>query len=250
MKFESKIVLILLTITILFCVIFVSKKENFYNPDGTPSGTTPSPTTRPIDLSSLNSLDLTLNNLSTFANGISLIDPNKITADQLNELKANLLKEVSSLSTSLNSINDQMKLQQSQAVLAKPKTQESGIDLKTTQLLQNKEIEKLTNRLNTLKSLYQNYSQEKVVNDHPKIPIYSSCIVAEASGGYSLDNLNKNSSSMLKAEKPIVYANQAVVPGTQTYNPNRDIDINKASISFEDILEQLSQNDINVNFNV
>lgn len=249
MRIESKIILIIFTIIILVCLLY--KKENFYDATpaagATPAGATPTPTPISLaDLSPLSSLDITLNNLSTFANGINLLDPNKVTPTQLNDLKQNLLNEVKSLSTSLNSINDQMKLQQNKDTLNKPTNQEDSIDLKTTQLLQNKEIAKLTNRLNTLKTLYQNYSQEKAVNEYPKIPIYSSCIVAEASGGYSLDNLNKKPTS----EKPIVYANQAVVPGTQTYNPNKNVDINNPILTLEDILHQLSKNDINVNFNI
>lgn len=250
MRIETKIILFIFTIIILLCLINSYRKENF---DPTTPGPTTAPTTAPtsINLSSLSSLDVTLNNLSSFANGIDLIDPNKITAAQLTELKENLLKEVSKLSSSLTSIDEQMKLKQSQDALSKTNTNtpEEAINLKTTQLLQDKEIEKLTTRLNTLKQLYQDYSQEKLVEEQPKIPIYSSCIVAEASGGYSLDNLNKNQTNT-NPNKPIVYANQPVVPGTQTYNPNKNIDFNTASLTFEDILEKLSQNEINVNFNV
>jgi hypothetical protein len=256
MRIKTIIILFILVCVIIFCLIkypYINndKKEHF-NPSASPSpspSASPSPSQEPIDLRSLNSLDSTLNNLNSFANG--LVSTGSIsTPQQLEELQTTMLTEIKTLSSTLNSINDQLKLQQQQSTVTVPPNTEGSMNLMTTQMLQNNEIEKLTERLKKLKMLYQSYLEDKVVEEQPKIPIYSSCIVSEASGGYSLDNINNDKSKMLRAEKPVVYANQRVVPGTQTYNPNKDSDINNVSLTLEDIINQLSQNKINVNFNV
>ncbi len=254
-KTKPKLFILILVCVIIFSLIYVyiiykNNKEEHFNPSNSPSPSpSPSPSSKPIDLLPLDSLDLTLNNLNSFANGLISSNTSNVTPQKLEELQTTMLTEIKTLSATLNSINDQLKLQQQATVVTLPNT-EGSMNLMTTQMLQNNEIEKLTERLNKLKVLYQSYLQDKVVEEQPKIPIYSSCIVSEASGGYSLDNMNNDKSKMLKAEKPLVYANQKVVPGTQTYNPNKDIDINNGSLTFEDIINQLSQNKINVNFNV
>ena len=251
MRIKRSVILFILVCVIIFCLItypYINNKKEYFDPSASPSPS-PSPSQEPIDLRALESLDSTLNNLNSFANG--LISTGSIsTPQQLEELQTTMLNEIKTLSTALNSINDQLKLQQQQATVITLPNTEGSMNLMTTQMLQNNEIEKLTERLKKLKMLYQSYLQDKVVEEQPKIPIYSSCIVSEASGGYSLDNINNDKSKMLKAEKPVVYANQSVVPGTQTYNPNKDGDINNVSLTLEDIINQLSQNKINVNFNV
>jgi hypothetical protein len=251
MRIKTSVILFILVCVIIFCLIkypyINNNKKEYFDPSASPSPS-PLPSQEPIDLRGLESLDSTLNNLNSFANG--LVSTGSIsTPQQLEELQTTMLNEIKTLSTTLNSINDQLKLQQQATVITLPNT-EGSMNLMTTQILQNNEIEKLTERLKKLKMLYQSYLQDKVVDEQPKIPIYSSCIVSEASGGYSLDNINNDKSKMLRAEKPVVYANQRVVPGTQTYNPNKDSDINNESLTLEDIINQLSQNKINVNFNV
>lgn len=248
MKNTTKIIFgFLIVIIIGFCLIYKNKtQEGFGNPSPSPS-----PSQNPFSNNQIQTIDKTINNLGVFANGLSTLEPGKTTPEQLQDLQSNLLKEIKNLSSSLALINDQMKLQQSQAVLAQPSPTGDSIDMITSQKIQNKEIEQLTQRLNMLKDMYNSYLQEKKVEEQPKIPIYSSCIMSEASGSYSIDNFNNLGSSSLssKNEKPIVYANQSVVPSVQTYNPTKDLDINSNSFSLDDIINQLTQSAINVNFN-
>ena len=246
------LVFLLVTIIVLF-VIYYKKKEGFV--DTPVTNIIPKKKSNLANIipnNQIQTLDSTIKNLNIFANGLSTIEPEKVTAKQMQEIQTKLLSEIKDLSSSLNLVVEQMKLQQNNAALVTAKSQqEDTVELSTSQLLQNKEIEQLTNRLNNLKSIYQSYLQEKKVDEQTKIPIYSSCIVAEASGGYSLDNVNKPTNNLLATpEKPIVYSNQKVVPGVQTYNPTKDLDINTNSFSLDDIINQLSQSAINVNFNV
>jgi hypothetical protein len=262
MENRTKIVFgFLIVIIIGFCLIYTNKtKEGFGDPSPSPGtspspspSTSPSPSASPNMFSSneIQTIDKTINNLGVFANGLSTIDPETIKPEQLQDLQSSLLKEIKTLSSSLGLINDQMKLQQSQALLAQP-VPENRLDMETSQKIQSKEIDQLTERLSMLKNMYNSYLHEKKIEEQPKIPIYSSCIMSEASGGYSVDNINKNKSSTSFAnnEKPIVYANQSVVPSVQTYNHTRDLDINSNSFSLDDIINQLTQSAINVNFNV
>ena len=255
MENRTKIVFgFLIVIIIGFCLIYTNKtKEGFGEPSPSPPSPSPSASPNMFSSNEIQTIDKTINNLGVFANGLSAIEPETIKPEQLQDLQSSLLKEIKTLSSSLGLINDQMKLQQSQAVLAQP-VPENRLDMETSQKIQSKEIEQLTERLSMLKNMYNSYLHEKKVEEQPKIPIYSSCIMSEASGGYSVDNINKNKSSPLLSsgsnEKPIVYANQSVVPSVQTYNPTRDLDINSNSFSLDDIINQLTQSAINVNFNV
>jgi hypothetical protein len=246
MKNRTKIIFgFLIVIIIGFCLIYKNKTKEGFVINTTP----PSPPQNSFSNNQIKTIDKTINNLGVFANGLSTLEPSKINPQQLQDLQTNLLTEIKNLSSSLSLITDQMKLQQSQAVLAQP-LPENIVDLETSQKLQNKEIQQLTERLTMLKDMYNLYLQEKKVEDQPKIPIYSSCIMSEASGGYSVDNFNKPSQFLSTNEKPIVYANQSVVPSVQTYNHTKDLDINSNSFSLDDIINQLTQSAINVNFNV
>jgi hypothetical protein len=240
MKNRTKIIFgFLIVIVIGFCLMYKNKtEEGFADP-------LPSPSPNPFSNNEIQTIDKTINNLGVFANGLSSIEPSKINPQQLQDLQTSLLTEIKNLSSSLALINDQMKLQQSQAVLAQTLPGDR-LDIETSQKIQSSELQQLKDRLEMLKNTYNTYLQEKKVEEQPKIPIYSSCIMAEASGSYSVDNINKPYSPN---EKPIVYANQSVVPSVQTYNHTKDLDINSNSFSLDDIINQLTQSAVNVNFN-
>jgi hypothetical protein len=248
MKSEIKIILcVSILIIIVFCVF---NKEKFTNTSPPPSSTSSQPSPSPsagISADALLNADNTINNLRLFANNLSSVDTKNVSATELADVKNQLTEQINQLSTILNNINNNL-------VVNNTSTDNNldnvnGIDLITTQLVQNKEIEQLTERLNKLKAMHQMYQQNSLLNNQPRIPIYSSCIVSEASGSYSFDDPNKTSTNNQTQEKPIVYAGQSVVPGVQTYNPNKDLNLNSKSFNLEDILNELAQNKINVNFN-
>jgi hypothetical protein len=256
MRFELKIVLGLVTIIIIFCMIYGNRKNNEAFTDAPPAPPAPpapdsSPNTSPPPISSqLTTADVSLNRLNDFTRNLGAASTTDVSPAQLNDVKNDITSQINQLSSLLSNINNQITLTQNLSVLNNPSSTNNGMDIKTIQLLQDKEIERLTERLTKLKALYNSYRQSQIVDEQPKIPIYSSCIVSEASGEYSLNNANANVSDPQRSnQKPIVYASQAVVPGVQDYNPNRDLNLNKNSFTFEEIMNELAQNKINVNFN-
>jgi hypothetical protein len=247
MNSETKIILcVLILIIIVFCAF---KREKFTTaPPSTTTSTSSTTSTTAPAANYLLTADNAVNNLKLFTNSLGNVDANNVSPTQLADVKNQLTDQINQLSTILNNINNNLTINNNTATNNLDNV--NGIDLMTTQMLQNKEIEKLTERLNKLKGMYQTQQQNALVTNQPRIPIYSSCIVSEASGSYSFDNLNKTSSSSnnQSQEKPIVYVGQPVVPGVQSYNPTKDLNLNSQSFNLEDILNELAQNKINVNF--
>ena len=265
MKSETKIILcVLILVIIIFCAFKKEKFDTSASPSPSPSpstspSTSPSPSISPstssspsispsTNVNSLLSADNAVNNLKLFANNLTSVNTKNVTPSNLEDVKTQLTDQINQLSTILNSINNNITINNNSNNNNNLENV-NGIDLITTQMLQNKEIEKLTERLNKLKGMHQEYQQKTLIDTQPRIPIYSSCITSEASGSYSFDNLNKSSDSGEGQEKPIVYANQNVSPGIQSYNPNRNVNLNSQSFNLEDILNELAQSNINVNFN-
>ena len=122
-------------------------------------------------------------------------------------------------------------------------------DIKASQLVQDSYIQRLTERLTKLQSVYDSYLKNKNHKNYPKIPVYSSCVVSEASGKYSLDDANNQSAARNSQynEKPQVSYGQRVVPSVQQYNPLKEIKTAE-NMTFDDIVNGLAQNEININF--
>ena len=61
-------------------------------------------------------------------------------------------------------------------------------DMRATQIIQDSYISELQDRLSKLNTIYQNYLQKKTTETvkYDKIPVYSSCVVSEANGQYTI----------------------------------------------------------------
>jgi hypothetical protein len=61
-------------------------------------------------------------------------------------------------------------------------------DVKATQLIQDNYINELKSRLSKLQQVYSGYLQKKTEQTvkYDKIPVYSSCMVSEANGQYTV----------------------------------------------------------------
>jgi hypothetical protein len=148
-----------------------------------------------------------------FVNTPNLIDTNDLTVKRINEfaqqikssqLQGNLTPEQTQINNALlkeiNDLNTTMRLlidKQSSSpthLQSKPATSsnENSIDdIRVLQIEQDNYINKLENRLENLQKIYASYLQKKMQQKqtmkYDKIPVYSSCIVAEADGKYTID---------------------------------------------------------------
>jgi hypothetical protein len=90
MKNTTKIIFgFLIVIIIGFCLIYKNKThEGFEDP------LPPSSASNPFSNNEIQTIDRTINNLGVFANGLSTIEPSKITQQQLQDLQSKLLTEI------------------------------------------------------------------------------------------------------------------------------------------------------------
>jgi hypothetical protein len=207
--------------------------------------------TLPNNLADINIADATLNDLLHSVTNVSAVSPQTVTAPELNNVKNDLENKLKDLDSLLTSINSNVKLALNQDKLNDTSSVEGAMDEQTIQLLQDKEIERLTDRLNKLKTAYNTYLNTQQADGQPKIPIYSSCIVSEASGTYTTDNINRNNIPSTTTRRD----NSRPVPtSVSNNNPFKDANITDSEINFDDILNQLSQlnksSKINVNVGV
>jgi septal ring factor EnvC (AmiA/AmiB activator) len=212
--------------------------ERFYNPPNT----SPPPS---INLDDITTADKTLNDLLRILYNMENVDTEGITEGDLNDVTSELEEQIKALNDLLNSIDTTLKL--SLNATNNSNSVEGSMDEKTIQLLQDKEIQRLTERLNKLKTSYNTYLNNQRTDEQHKIPIYSSCIVSEASGAYTIDNLNNRNTSLTTTEKD---RNREVSSSVSNNNPFKDANITDSEINFDDILNQLNQltqSDVNVN---
>lgn len=242
MKIDTKFVLITLSIILICCIMFTIKNktiEKFFDETSSPPGTS--------NLDDINTADATLNDLLHNVGSLSSVNAQNVTASDLNTVKTDLESKIQMLDALLNNVNTNVKLSLNQSRLNNPTTIEGAIDEKTIQLLQDKEIERLTDRLNKLKTAYNIYLNSQKTDDQPKIPIYSSCIVSEASGAYTTDNLTgRNRPSTINRRD----RSNPVPTSVSNNNPFKDANITDSEINFDDILNQLSKSNLNVNVGV
>jgi hypothetical protein len=138
--------------------------------------------------------DLTVKNINEFAQKIqsSQLQGN-LTPVQIETNNA-LFKEINDLNISLKLLLEKQSssaptLLQSKSVTSSNENQID--DIRVLQREQDNYIEKLQNRLENLQKIYASYlqkkNQQKQTMKYDKIPVYSSCIVAEADGKYTID---------------------------------------------------------------
>jgi parvulin-like peptidyl-prolyl isomerase len=165
MRTETQIFIVLFILVILFCLAY--NQEGFAISD-----------------------DRTVQNIASFlglASGNINSPPN--TPEEEKDYKA-ILAEIKTLNTNLqlviqqNAQNNQ--LQSSVPIQANNLEQVS--DIRATQIIQDSYINDLQTRLDNLNQVYQNYLQKKNSESikYDKIPVYSSCIISEANGQYTL----------------------------------------------------------------
>ena len=137
--------------------------------------------------------DPTIKNIREFAQQIKSSQLQGNLTPEQTQINNALLKEINELNTSIKLLIE--KQSSSPTLLqSKPATSsnENPIDdIRVLQIEQDNYIEKLKNRLENLQKIYASYLQKKMQQKqtmkYDKIPVYSSCIVAEADGKYTID---------------------------------------------------------------
>jgi hypothetical protein len=111
-----------------------------------------------------------------------------ISSEQL-KANENLLNEIKDMNKSLTLLIEKQKNQPVQQA-GSVSTKEIPTDINTYQKEQSNYIEKLNNRLDNLKKIYAIHLQKQIQQSqnikYDKIPVYSSCIIAEANGHYTI----------------------------------------------------------------
>ncbi len=249
MKTESKILAIVVIIVFIFCLIYKSdkydSKENFTDP--------PQPT-----LYDEVTMDKTLNELNQFSQDLTSVNPAEVDPTKLQDMQNEILDNIKSLNATIyqNSLRlEQQNKDNENLIQYKDATDlAETADIKASQLMQNSYIKKLQERLESLKLTYENISNNQALSAYPKIPVYSSCVVSEANGSYSLDNNNRAQSAPgTAAVSPAGsrFNGRSVYPSVSSYNPMMDATPkNDNEFTLNDIIEQISKKGVNINFNV
>ncbi len=165
MRTETQIFIVLFILVILFCLAY--NQEGFAISD-----------------------DKTVQNIASFlglATGNINSPPN--TPEEQKDYKA-ILSEIQTLNSNLQLMIQQNaqnnKIQSGDPIPADNLEQVS--DIRATQIIQDSYINDLQNRLTNLNQIYQTYLQKKNSESikYDKIPVYSSCVVSEANGQYTM----------------------------------------------------------------
>ena len=145
-------------------------------------------------INSIDTNDLTVKHINEFAQKIQSTQLQGNLTPEQTQINNALLKEINDLNTSMKLLIEKQSsvaptLLQSKPV---PVSNENPIDdIRVLQIEQDNYIDKLKNRLENLQKIYASYLQKKMQQKqtikYDKIPVYSSCIVAEADGKYTID---------------------------------------------------------------
>jgi hypothetical protein len=244
--------------TILFIVIFVfaSLICLAHNQEGFVS-TQPIPEDKKAILETIPELEGTLKKISEFTYGVGSVDKNKISSEELNAISEKLSNQVNEVGAKLNLLiaklnqdNDE-KIRNIQTIPSENLV--DSADVKASQIIQDERIKTLKDRLAKLQHNFGNYIQTKNEKNYPKIPVYSSCVISEAGGTYSLDpekiqGQRKDITTKLQGDKN-------VVPSVAINNPLKNITTPQTTgsdsvVMIEQILEGLSKKDVQINFNI
>ena len=258
MKTESKILAIVVIIVFIFCLIYKSdKSESKESKELKETFAVPSTTTEPPLYDDV-TMDKTLNELNQFAQDLTSVNPEQVDPTKLQDMQNEILDNIKSLNATIyqNSLRlEQQNIDNESLVQYKDATDlAETADIKASQLMQNSYIKKLQERLESLKLTYENISNNQALKAYPKIPVYSSCVVSEANGSYSLDN-NKTAQSApgtaALAPSNSRFNGRSVYPSVSSYNPMMNATPKTENgFTLDDIIEQISKNGVNINFNV
>jgi hypothetical protein len=251
MRPESKILIVVVIIVFIFCLMYKSndynilsiKKENFTNPTNNPA------------LYNQQTMDDTLNNLNEFVQNLSSVNPAQVDQTKLQDMQTEILDNIKSLNATI--YQNSMKLEQQSQDNSQLQEYSEATDLaetadiKASQLMQNSYIQKLQERLNSLKLTYQNLLQNQNLKKYPKIPVFSSCVVSEATGDYTLNNDIKPPSAPGTSAIAPYSSNARVFTSGSSYNPNLQATRDTGDkFTLDDFIEQISKKGVNINFNV
>lgn len=199
-KFDKQMtfILIQLLILIIFKMIYyknniVNKgiKENFQSrtTTGTTGGTTPTPTPTP------GTQNLSLNMVNNWLNDMqSTVSTGNINDTALTRLSndANQLQtKLDKVSTEILSLKELIAMKDNKSN-NNNKNIVNTLDTATIQSNQNENLKQLAKDIKSARALLENVSMAQQTKEYPKIPVYSSCVVSNADGGYSLDTPNKD----------------------------------------------------------
>jgi hypothetical protein len=168
MRTETQLFIVLFILVILFCLA--------YNQEGFAVSSDDNTIKQIASFLQLSSNELNQNN-----------QPG--TPEEKKDYKA-ILDEITKLNSSLQIMIQQnntiASIQSSQ--VSQPDNLDQINDVKATQIIQDKYINELKTRLAKLQQIYGGYLQKKTeqVVKYDKIPVYSSCIVSEADGKYTI----------------------------------------------------------------
>jgi hypothetical protein len=172
MRLETKVFIVLFILVILFCLAY--NQEGFaISDDNTVQNIT-------------KFLGLASSNLTGPARTTEEQKDYKAILDQINILNSNL-------KVMIQQNNQTNQMQASAAIPANDLDQIS--DMRATQIIQDSYISELQDRLSKLNTIYQNYLQKRTTESvkYDKIPVYSSCVVSEANGQYTIPTATPSS---------------------------------------------------------
>lgn len=248
MKVETILFLVVFIFAMVLCLAY--HEEGFTTQENVPNTSVESVITQD---NTITGLDSTIKKISDFTHNIRSTDREKMSPDEIESISDKLMKEVNGVNSKLglliSKINQKEYADQSKYVVKGSENVADSADVKSSQIIQDAYIQKLKDRLTRLQTNFGKYVQHKNEKEYPKIPVYSSCIISEAGGDYSLD---ADSIQGKGGVKPNTGDNK-VVSSTQAYNPFKEIANSSKrdeSISFEDIINGLSNKNIEMNFNI
>ena len=168
---KTIIILTICTLTFLFYFGYFYKSEPFIAPETN---------------------DQTINSLVAFSNALASQIPSQSGDAEQSPITQDLVNQVTSLNNRIQSLVNLNR----DAVSVSQITQSPSIisstnpmnDTVSTLLSQDNKIHQLQSRLKQLQQLYASYLQKKTnqTEKYDKIPVYSSCIVSEADGQYTI----------------------------------------------------------------
>lgn len=132
--------------------------------------------------------DIDLTKLSTWLS-TTQANVNNMTQDQ----QADMAKDYSNIRQDLDTVKKLLQALNAQQSLASVSTPDPNatydrtnmLNLASYQTLQNERIATLKNEIDKAKGTLNQITIAKGAIDYPKIPVYSSCVVSDAAGGYS-----------------------------------------------------------------
>ena len=138
--------------------------------------------------------DLTIKNINEFAQQIQSRQLEENLTPEQKQTNNAILEEINNLNTIMKQLLEKQSSVAPTVSESKSATlsNENPIDdIRVLQREQDNYIKNLENRLENLQKIYASYLQKKMQQKqtmkYDKIPVYSSCIVAEADGKYTID---------------------------------------------------------------